>query len=67
LVVNGGGPPRVPRRLRRQLRAALHNLEQGKPLPEGETVARLAGYAAYVCMTDRGLGGKLLAALGAGR
>jgi hypothetical protein len=67
LVVNGGGPPRVPRRLRRQLRAAVHNLQQGKPLPEGETVARLAGYAAYVCMTDRELGGKLLAALAAGR
>jgi hypothetical protein len=67
LVVNGGGPPRVPRRLRRQLRAAAHNLRQGKPLQEGETVARLAGYAAYVYMTDPALGGKLLAALGAGR
>jgi RNA-directed DNA polymerase len=67
LVVNGSGPPRVPRRLRRQLRAAVHNLRQGKPLKEGETVARLAGYAAYVHMTDPGLGAKLLAALGAGR
>jgi RNA-directed DNA polymerase len=67
LVVNGSGPPRVPRRLRRQLRAAVHNLRQSKPLKEGETVARLAGYAAYVHMTDPGLGAKLLAALGAGR
>jgi hypothetical protein len=67
LVVNGSGPPRVPRRLRRQLRAAAHNLRQGKPLKEGETPARLAGYAAYVYMTDPALGGKLLAALGDGR
>jgi len=63
LVVNGGDPPRVPRALRRQLRAAVHNLRQGKPLPEGETAARLAGYAAYVYMTDAELGAKLLASL----
>src|SRR5262249_50962039 len=30
LVVNGDGKPRVPRKLRRQLRAALHNLQHGK-------------------------------------
>ena len=53
--------------LRRQLRAALHNLRHGKPLPEGETIARLAGYAAYVCMTDLQLGHKLLAALPKGQ
>jgi hypothetical protein len=64
LVVNGGGPPRVPRALRRQLRAAVHNLGQGKPLQEGETVAQLAGYAAYVYMTDPKSGAKLFAALG---
>ena len=52
--------------MRRQLRAAAHNLKQGKPLPEGESVARLAGYAAYVYMTDAKLGGALLAALGSG-
>ena len=66
LVVNGAGPPRAPRALRRRLRAAAHNLKQGKPLPEGESVARLAGYAAYVNMTDARLGGALLAALGSG-
>src|SRR5262249_55667368 len=38
LVVNGEGTPRVPRKLRRQLRAAIHNRSQGKPLPEGETI-----------------------------
>src|SRR5205823_7816991 len=48
LVVNGDLKPRVPRKLRRQMRAALHNLQVGKPLMEGETFARLAGYAAYI-------------------
>jgi hypothetical protein len=63
LVINGGAAPRVPRALRRQLRAAAHNLSNGKPLKDGESVARLAGYAAYVYMTDPKVGGKLLAAL----
>jgi RNA-directed DNA polymerase len=63
LVVNGDGKPRVPRALRRQLRAAVHNLGQGKPLKEGETVERLAGYAAYVNMTDPTLAAKLFAGL----
>jgi hypothetical protein len=67
LVVNGNGGPRAPRTLRRQLRAAAHNLRQGKPLKDGETAARLAGYAAYVYMTDKMLGGELLAALRAAR
>jgi RNA-directed DNA polymerase len=66
LVVNGAGAPRVPRQLRRQLRAAAHNLRRGKPLKEGETITRLVGYAAYVHMTDPGLGKELLEALGAG-
>ena len=34
LVINGEGRPRVPRKLRRQLRAAIHNLKNGKPLKE---------------------------------
>jgi hypothetical protein len=63
LVINGNGGPRVPRALRRQLRAAAHNLRQGKPPRDGETAARLAGYAAYVYMTDKKVGGELLAAL----
>jgi hypothetical protein len=63
LVVNGSAAPRAPRKLRRQLRAAAHNLGLGRPLQEGETVARLEGYAAYVYMTDPELGKKLLAAL----
>jgi hypothetical protein len=64
LVVNGAGAPRVPRALRRQLRAAAHNLRHGKALKEGETVERLRGYAAYVYMTDPALGTRLFAALG---
>jgi RNA-directed DNA polymerase len=67
LVVNGKGAPRVPRKLRRQLRAAAHNLGQGKPLKEGETIGRLVGYAAYVYMTDPKLGSRLFAGLGNGK
>ena len=62
LVVNGAEGPRVPRKLRRQLRAAAHNLRAGKPLKDGESLARLAGYAAYIGATDPALGVKLLEA-----
>jgi retron-type reverse transcriptase len=60
LVVNGDGDPRVPRKLRRQLRSAIHKLKTGQPLQEGETVARLCGYAAFVYMTNPDLGKKML-------
>lgn len=60
LVVNGTGTPRVPRKVKRQLRAALHNLEAGKPLPEGESLARLAGWAAFVQMSEPELGQAML-------
>ncbi|MGE3805160.1 MAG: reverse transcriptase family protein [Gemmataceae bacterium] len=59
LVVNGAAPPRVPRKLRRQLRAAVHNLKQGKPLHEGETLHTLVGYTAYIEMCHPELGRKL--------
>jgi len=65
LVVNGGGAPRVPRKLKRQIRAAVHNLATGKGLKEGDSVARIAGYAAYIHMTDPKLGAKLLKELAA--
>lgn len=63
LVVNGKQQPRLPRKFKRQLRAALHNLQKGKPLKDGETLARLTGYAAYVCMSDPQLGKKYLEVL----
>ena len=53
----------LPRKLKRQMRAALHNLKLGKPLKEGETLARLTGYAAYINMSDPALGAKMLATL----
>lgn len=63
LVVNGEQAPRVSRALKRQMRAAVHNLRQGKALPEGESIQRLRGYAAYIAMTDRDLGTSLLGQL----
>ena len=63
LIVNGDGTPRVPRTLRRQLRAAIHNLEVGKPLPADESLARLTGYAAYVNLTDADQGRAMLGAM----
>ncbi|APR75442.1 Retron-type RNA-directed DNA polymerase [Minicystis rosea] len=65
LVVNGTGAPRVPRALKRQIRAAIHNAGRGKPLQAGESLSRLAGYAAYIHMTDPKLGAKLLQQLAA--
>lgn len=63
LVVNqapGAAPARVPRTLLRQLRAALHNREQGRPGKEGESLAQLRGLCAFVHMTDEKLGKSLL-------
>lgn len=51
-------PARVPRKLRRKLRAALHNRAQGKPSPD--SLDRLHGFAAYVYMTDPENGRALL-------
>ena len=51
---------RVSRQMRRNLRAAIHNLQQGKELHPGETLDTLRGTAAYISMTDPELGHKLL-------
>ena len=62
LVVNGAeGKPaaRVPRKLVRELRAAIHNRETGKP-GRGENLEQLRGLAAYVYMTDPARGRALL-------
>ncbi|MCG8420610.1 MAG: reverse transcriptase family protein [Proteobacteria bacterium] len=50
---------RVPRKLIRQIRAAIHNRENGKP-GKGESLAQLRGMAAYVYMTDQKKGRTLL-------
>jgi hypothetical protein len=63
LVVNGGGPPRVPRDFKRRLRAAIHNRLHGKASPEGESLSTLIGWAAYIHMTDPVAGEKYLAEL----
>ena len=60
MVVNGDGSPRAKRSVRRNLRAAIHNLKQGKPLREGESIDSLRGMAAFISMTDRELGAKLM-------
>jgi RNA-directed DNA polymerase len=52
LVVNGTDTPRVPRKLRRQLRAAAHNLNSGKGLKDGESIQSLCGRVAFVAMTN---------------
>ncbi|MEK6234591.1 MAG: hypothetical protein N2C14_07750, partial [Planctomycetales bacterium] len=59
LVVNGDAAPRVPRALKRRIRAAIHNLSNGKPLQHGDTPATLAGYVAYIHMSDPKLGAAL--------
>ncbi|MBX2799196.1 MAG: reverse transcriptase family protein [Myxococcales bacterium] len=64
LVVNGREQPRVPRSLKRQLRAAVYNLRRGRPLPAGERFERLIGYAAWIHQAEPELGSELLAALG---
>ena len=60
LVVNGEGEVRVPREIKRRIRAAIHNLKNGKPLKDGETISTIEGYAAYIAMTDQELGWKML-------
>ena len=52
LVVNGDDQPRVPREFRRMLRAAVNNLQQGKPFHEDENVQTLNGYASFLFSTD---------------
>ncbi len=60
LVVNEDNAPRVPRKIRRQVRAAIFNLKNGKNLKDGETAQTLAGYAAYIRMTDPKMGREML-------
>ncbi|WP_201597552.1 reverse transcriptase family protein [Psychrobacter vallis] len=61
MVVNGEGVPRVPRHIKRMLRAALHNLASGQPLRDGETLETLSGYAAWIASAEQELGQNYLA------
>jgi retron-type reverse transcriptase len=65
LVVNDDFGPRSPRSLKRNIRAAIHNLKNGKPLKDGETMESLRGMIAFICMTERERGQALAADLDA--
>ncbi len=60
LVVNDDQKPRVSRKIKRELRAAIYNLKNNKPLKEGDTIQRLKGIAAYINMSEPALGSKLM-------
>ncbi|SJN27075.1 reverse transcriptase family protein [Psychrobacter sp. JB385] len=60
MVVNGEGVPRVPRKIKRMLRAALHNLDSGQSLRDGETLDTLSGYAAWIASAEPELGQQYL-------
>jgi hypothetical protein len=58
----------VPRALRRQMRAAVHRVEQGRELDDGQTIEQLEGRLAFVAMVHEphahALRARLHAALG---
>jgi len=60
LVVNNDGDPRTPTEVRRMLRAAIHNLKSGKGFKEGESLATLIGFAAFVYSTNKEQGEKFM-------
>ncbi|MGP5209794.1 reverse transcriptase domain-containing protein [Psychrobacter alimentarius] len=60
MVINGEGVPRVPRKIKRMLRAALHNLDSGQSLRDGETLDTLSGYAAWIASAEPELGQQYL-------
>ncbi|MFK7769214.1 MAG: reverse transcriptase family protein [Mariniblastus sp.] len=60
LVVNGDQSPRTTRKVKRELRAAIHRLKNGKPLKQGETIDSLIGMAAFVTMTEKEVGRKFM-------
>ena len=60
MIVNGNGEPRVPRQIKRMLRAAVHNLESGGSLRGDETYDTLSGYAAWIASAEPELGHEYL-------
>lgn len=63
LLVNGKGTPRVPREMKRNIKAAIHNLQLGKDLKEGESIYSLIGYSAFIAMVEPQLGRQYLGEL----
>ena len=55
----------VPRALRRQMRAAVHRVEQGQSLEDGQTIDQLQGHLAFVAMVHEPHAEKLRARLNA--
>ena len=60
LVVNGESTPRTPRELRRQVRAMINNLKNGRDLHEGESINHLIGLIAFINMSDPQQGQRLM-------
>ena len=60
MIVNGSSAPRVPRQIKRMLRAAVHNLASGGSLRAGETYDTLSGYAAWIASAESELGHEYL-------
>ncbi len=60
MVINGDDAPRVPRQIKRRLRAAIHNLEKGGTLRADETLDTLAGYASWIASAEPELGHEYL-------
>ncbi len=56
MVVNGEHAPRVPRQIKRRLRAAIHNLEKGGTLRADESYSTLSGYASWIASAEPELG-----------
>ncbi|MDJ0837774.1 MAG: reverse transcriptase domain-containing protein [Acidobacteriota bacterium] len=63
LTINGKAGPRVSRELKRNMRAAIHNLKQGKSHEKAQKITQLIGNAAFIYMVEPILGAKLLAEL----
>ena len=59
-TVNGPGEPRVPRKLKRMLRAAIHNAKQGRDFKDGDFLRRMVGFAAYTYMAEPEPGARFL-------
>jgi len=64
LVVNGDAAPRVPRQLKRQIRAAIHNFLKTGVWRKGESLQTIRGYLAYIQLTDAELAQQLRNRLG---